>query len=231
MVEHWKQTDSEAIETTTIVAGGGPAGALLAYLLAKSGIEVVLIEQHHDFSREFRGEGLSPGGQSMFREAGLWSRFQEIPQVSFRRMQLYFKGQRIVDLSLDTSGSEYRACWVSQPAMLEMLIEEASRYPSFRFLGGSRVVETTREGGRVTGVVVRHGKTESRVRAKYTFAADGRFSLMRRKTGLDQPKSPQTFDVVWCKFPSPDFCAPEYPVMRGYFGAGHAGVAIPTHDH
>lgn len=213
-----------------VVVGGGPAGALLSYILAKYGVEVLLIERQSDFAREFRGEGLSPSGQAMFREAGLWNAFDAVPHSTFEKVKLYFKGKLIVENPIDFKGFEYTPRFVSQPAMLEMLVRESSQFENFSFLRGVRVVEPLQEEGRVTGVEYLDGEETKSVRADFVFAADGRFSALRKATGLDTPRKPQYFDIVWCKIPLPTFSDEEATTARGYFGNGHLGLFLPSHD-
>ena len=93
------------------IVGGGPAGAMLAYLLASRGIDTTLVERQSDFAREFRGEGLSPGGQLMFREAGLWPEFEALPHTRFEKAGLYFRGRRIASLEFAQLG-DFAPRWV-----------------------------------------------------------------------------------------------------------------------
>lgn len=214
----------------TVVVGGGPAGALLSFLLAKFGVDVLLIERQNDFAREFRGEGLSPSGQAMFKEAGLWEAFDSVPHTVFTNVKLFFKGKLITSNSLNFSDLDYQPRFVSQPAMLEMLVAEASKFQSFSFMRGERVLGPIIENGRVVGVDVREGEDCRHIQADYVFAADGRFSVLRKAAGLEVPRSPQFFDVVWCKIPMPAFAQSEPKTVRGYFGNGHLGLFIPSHD-
>ncbi len=213
-----------------IVVGGGPAGALLAYLLAKYGVPVLLIERQHDFSREFRGEGLSPSGQAMFREVGLWEEFDDLPHTEFERAEFFYKGKRLGEVIFDWQDFDYHPRFVSQPSMLEMLVGEASRYQTFSFLRGARVLEPLLDGERITGVRVSGQDGEHKISADYVFAADGRFSTLRKLTALDEPRNPQFFDVVWCKIDEPSFYQDEPATVRGFFGNGHLGLFIPSYD-
>ena len=213
----------------TLVVGGGPAGALLAYLLASRDVPVTLVERHTDFAREFRGEGLAPGGQKMFQQAGLWEPFLALPQTVFERAEIHFKGRPLATLALDWQDRPPPR-FVSQPAMLELLVAEASAYPAFTFHRGARVTGPIRRAGRVVGVdLVADGRPE-RVLADYVFACDGRFSPLRHAVGLDRPRRPQRFDVVWGKLPQPEFLAGSPVTVRGTFGGGHFGLFIPSYD-
>jgi 2-polyprenyl-6-methoxyphenol hydroxylase-like FAD-dependent oxidoreductase len=199
---------------------------MLAYLLASRGIATTLIERQSDFAREFRGEGLSPGGQLMFREAGLWPEFQALPHTRFDKAGLYFRGRRFASLELSPLG-DFAPRWVSQPAMLEMLVEKSSGFTNFSLLRGAAVAGVRSENGRITGLEIAGGKP---MRADYVFACDGRLSTLRRGTGLDQPRNPESFDVVWCKLPMPDFFADGEAEVRGYIGNRQLGLFIPSYD-
>lgn len=212
-----------------VIVGGGPAGALLAYILASRGVPVTLLERHSDFSREFRGEGLSPSGQLMFREAGLWEEFDGLPHTLFEKAELYFKGRRFAALQLG-GVLDFVPRWVSQPAMLEMLIEKASAFANFTFRRGVRVTGPVVRDGRVIGVEFYGPNGDERLEAAYTFACDGRFSILRKAARLDRPSDPEFFDVVWCKIPMPEFYGDGPSGPRGYLGNGHLGLFIPSYD-
>ncbi len=214
---------------SAIIVGGGPAGALLAYILVSRGVPVTLIERQSDFTREFRGEGLTPGGQVMFREAGLWDAFDGLPHTKFESVELYFKKRRLAAVQL-SGRVDPEPRWVSQPAMLEMLIEKASAFAHFTFRRGVRVAGPLTRDGRVTGVEFSGPEGDECLEAEYIFACDGRFSALRRAAQLDQPRSPEFFDIVWCKIPLPEFYRNGPPGPRGYIGSGHIGLFIPSYD-
>lgn len=214
---------------TAIIVGGGPAGALLAYILASRGVPVSLIERQSDFAREFRGEGLVPGGQQMFREAGLWDAFLALPHTRIEVAELFYKRRHFasVDISM---GDGLDPLFVSQPAMLEMLIEKASAFPEFTFRRGVRVAGPLMRDGRVAGVELSNHDGGEILEADFVFGCDGRFSVMRKAAGLDQPQKPEFFDVIWFKVPMPEFYEPGHLAVRGYIGKGHVGLFIPTYD-
>ena len=214
---------------SAIIVGGGPAGALLAYILASRDIPVTLIERQSDFAREFRGEGLSPGGQRMFREAGLWEAFEGLPHSTFTCFELFFKRLRFARVHFGKQ-PDFMPQWVSQPAMLEMLVEQASAFPNFTFRRGVRVTRPIERDGRVAGVALSGHDDGERLEADYVFACDGRFSALRKAAGLDQPRNPEFFDVVWCKIPLPGIYGNQAPYPRGYLGNGHLGLFFPSYD-
>lgn len=214
---------------SVIIVGAGPAGALLAYLLASRGVATTLVERQSDFAREFRGEGLMPGGQLMFREAGLWDAFEALPHTKLESAELYVKGRRFASLDFARSvGAAPR--WVAQPAMLEMLVEKAAAFPNFVFRRGDRVIRPIMGDGRAIGIELAGANGEERLEADYLFACDGRFSSLRKAAGLDQPRNPEFFDIVWCKLPLPGFYGKRPPPVRGYIGNGQLGLFIPAYD-
>jgi 2-polyprenyl-6-methoxyphenol hydroxylase-like FAD-dependent oxidoreductase len=188
------------------IVGGGPAGALLAYLLARGGVRVTLIERHSDFSREFRGEGMTPSGMAAIREAGLWEEFDGLPATQLKSMALYANGRAFLTLDIDRvlpAGMQFIRI-LAQPHLLEMLVRKSADYQGFNLLRGVLVREPMVDGGRAYGVRYRDGDGVDReLAADYVIAADGRYSTLRRALGLELAGGQQAFDVVWCKVPRP----------------------------
>lgn len=213
------------------IAGAGPAGAALAYLLARRGLDVTLLERQTDFAREFRGEGLMPSGVGVFHQMGLGAALDALPQARFERVEVYLNGRQVGELSVapDAPGI-FGARIVSQPAMLEMLVSEAARYPNFRLERGATVRDViSGPDGRITGLVAEavHGRLE--VRADLVIGCDGRSSVLRKRAALEEHRYPQAFDVVWAKLPMPPFMS----ASRGgrlYVGHGHFALMFPSHD-
>ena len=163
------------------------------------------------------------------REAGLWEHFLALPHSVFDRAALYFKKRPFAALHLDWQ-DRLPPRFVSQPAMLEMLIAQAFAYPAFRFRRGVRVVGPVVDDDRVVGVDLMTDAGTERLPADCVFAGDGRFSVMRKAGGLDQPRKPELFDVVWFKLPMPAFYTGQPMTIRGYFGGGHFGLFIPSYS-
>jgi 2-polyprenyl-6-methoxyphenol hydroxylase-like FAD-dependent oxidoreductase len=109
-----------------VIVGAGPAGAALAYLLARRGTAVTLLERHTDFAREFRGEGLMPSGVDAFVQMGLGSALDALPQTRPRVLEFYRGARRLFRIALEPEQiGSFGPRLVSQPAMLEMLVAEA----------------------------------------------------------------------------------------------------------
>src|SRR5262245_26577189 len=134
-----------------VIVGAGPAGMALAYLLARRGVGVTVLETHHDFARAFRGEGLQRSGIDAFRQMGLGERFDRVPHIELRTIEIYSSGRLVV--RADPGGlGRAQVRLVSQPVLLEMLADEAGAYPAFRLERGVTVRDFLRENGRVVGV-------------------------------------------------------------------------------
>jgi len=212
------------------IVGAGPAGAALALLLARRGVGVVLVERHTDFAREFRGEGLLPGGVDALQQMGLGAALDALPQSRVDRIEIYQSQRRVLEVDLgESAGLLAGPRFVSQPALLEMLVAEASRHPGFHIERGFTVRDLLREGPRVFGVRGDTAAGAREIAADYVIGTDGRASLVRRRAGLEAPRAPQPFDVVWFKLPLPDFLA-SGRVARAYLGRGHLCLLFPAPD-
>jgi 2-polyprenyl-6-methoxyphenol hydroxylase-like FAD-dependent oxidoreductase len=213
-----------------VIVGAGPAGAALAYLLARRGTAVTLLERHTDFAREFRGEGLMPSGVDAFVQMGLGPALDALPQTRPRVLEFYRGARRLFRIALEPEQiGSFGPRLVSQPAMLEMLVAEAARFPHFRFERGVTARDLLWAGERVVGVRVARRDGEGDDRGDLVIGTDGRGSLLRSRAGLDERRTPQSFDIVWCKVPLPDFLG-DGTTGRAYLGRGHAALVFPAPD-
>jgi 2-polyprenyl-6-methoxyphenol hydroxylase-like FAD-dependent oxidoreductase len=183
-----------------IIVGAGPAGATLAYLLARRGVPVTLFERHSNFAREFRGEGLLPSGIQAYTQMGLREELDSLPNEAPHALELYRSQSRL--FRVDYPNEPFR--FISQPALLERLVSLCSRFPNFQFERGVAVRNLLIEEGRVAGLEV-DGKEGARaVRADLVIGTDGRNSTVRLRSGIEPLRFPQGYDVLWFKIPKPD---------------------------
>jgi 2-polyprenyl-6-methoxyphenol hydroxylase-like FAD-dependent oxidoreductase len=206
-----------------VVVGAGPAGALLAYLLARRGVPVTLLERQTDFSREFRGEILMPSGIAALREAGLRQPLDALPNLSFRTVELFRGERRVVAIQIDSFDPPPRVA--PQPAMLEMIVAEAAKFPGFKLERGVTVRDLIYEKDRVMGVHADTLEGPRDFRGDFVIACDGRASAIRKRAALPQDRIMQGFDVVW------GHVAGQFPdahTARGYIGSGHLLIMYPS---
>lgn len=212
------------------IVGAGPGGATLAYLLARNGVNVTLLERHTDFRREFRGEVLMPSGLEPFDQMGLWDAIAEVPHVRLGSVAVYVNGRLRIRNAFDEADFEpYGLRWVSQPGLLEMLVEKAAEHPGFRLERGAHVTGLIEEGGRIVGVTMQLAGEARAVRAELVVGADGRTSVVRRRAELPETCDPTPMDIVWCKLPMLPGLRSD-PHLRAYLGRGHLLICAPTHE-
>jgi 2-polyprenyl-6-methoxyphenol hydroxylase-like FAD-dependent oxidoreductase len=231
-----KQTTGEASgevrdvkRTTCCVVGGGPGGAVLALLLARSGVDVTLLEAHPDFDREFRGDTLHPSVMEIMDQLGLAERLLELRHTELRTFTVQTASGPFTPVDLSRLDTKYPyITMMPQTSFLEFVTGEAERYPNFRLVMGARVRELVEEDGVVRGVRYEAEDGRHEVRAVLTVGADGRGSRVRRLAGFEPVKTSPPMDVLWFKLPRKK----EDPAgIVGRFGRGHAAVMLDREDY
>jgi 2-polyprenyl-6-methoxyphenol hydroxylase-like FAD-dependent oxidoreductase len=192
---------TERIEDSTCcIVGAGPAGALLGLLLARSGVQVVLLESQGDFDRDFRGDSLHPAILEVLDQVGLADELLSLPHTRIRSLTL--PGGTEPSLSFDDLDSRFPfMTLMPQRCFLEFVTEEAAKYPTFQLVMNAPVRELIRSEGRVVGVRYDTGDGTGEVRADLTVGADGRTSTVRRQAGLEAVTYGSTIDVLWLRLP------------------------------
>ncbi|MES4891180.1 FAD-dependent oxidoreductase [Streptomyces sp. NPDC096012] len=191
--------------TTCCVVGGGPAGMVLALLLARTGVAVTVLEKHPDFLRDFRGDTVHPSTLALLDDLGLAERFARLPQRRVRTVQLPVGAGRsavtVADLAVLPGPYDYVAM-VPQWDLLDLLADEARREPAFELRMNTEATSFVTESGRVTGVRYRtsDGRT-GEVRALLTVACDGRGSLARSRPELGLRSFACPMDAWWFRLP------------------------------
>jgi 2-polyprenyl-6-methoxyphenol hydroxylase-like FAD-dependent oxidoreductase len=193
------------------VAGGGPAGVMMGLLLARAGVDVVVLEKHAGFLHDFRDDTVHPSTLSVLGEIGLAERVLSLPHRKARTVDLVWDGSRheIADFGRLGLPFSYIA-FVPQWDLLDLLASEARRYPNFRLLMQSQVYGLVYGDGRVAGVRYRSPDGEHVIRCQLTVAADGRHSAVRRAAGLRPRAFAAPVDVVMFRISrrdrDPDWC-------------------------
>lgn len=191
-------TDNRKIHTTCCIAGGGPAGMMLGFLLARAGIEVVVLEKHADFLRDFRGDTIHPSTLEVIFELGLIEEFLKRPHQEIRE----FAGQigdemiPLADLTHLPTHCKFLG-FMPQWDFLDFLADEARAYPAFKLMMQTEVIDLLQAGNKIAGVKAKTPKGELEIHAELTVGCDGRKSILRERAGLEVENLGAPIDVLW----------------------------------
>jgi 2-polyprenyl-6-methoxyphenol hydroxylase-like FAD-dependent oxidoreductase len=189
-------------ETTCCIVGAGPAGAILALLLARKGVEVTLLEEHMDFERDFRGDTVHPSTMEILEQLGLAERLLQLEHT--KAPVLAFQTPRGNPIAVDFRHLHTPYPYITlipQARFLEFITREASHYPTFHLAMGARAERLIEEDGYIHGVQYRGHDGWHELRAILTVGADGRFSRVRKLAGFEPVKSSAPMDVLWFRLP------------------------------
>jgi len=231
MTMNTPDSNPEVDHARCCIAGGGPAGVMLGFLLARAGVEVLVLEKHKDFFRDFRGDTIHPSTLELMHELGLLKEFLEQPHQEVRQIRAHF-GDRVIQLA-DFSHLPVQCPYVAlmpQWDFLNFLSSHARRHPAFRLRMEAEVTDLLwdQEHGRVTGVKARTPEGELHVHSSLVAGADGRSSIVRERGELEVLDLGAPIDVLWFRVskgaadPSQSF---------GFVGTGQFMVLIDRGDY
>jgi 2-polyprenyl-6-methoxyphenol hydroxylase-like FAD-dependent oxidoreductase len=180
------------------IVGGGPAGMMLAFLLARAGVSVAVLEKHGDFLRDFRGDTVHPSTLELMYELGLIDDFLTLPHRKVERFSVEIGNRRmqIVDLRHLPTHCKYIAL-MPQWDFLSFLAKEGKRYDTFDLHMEAEATDLIEEGGRVVGARARTPQGELIVRADLVVGCDGRHSTLRAKAGMQSDDFGAPIDALW----------------------------------
>jgi 2-polyprenyl-6-methoxyphenol hydroxylase-like FAD-dependent oxidoreductase len=187
------------------IAGGGPAGIMLGFLLARAGVEVLVLEKHGDFLRDFRGDTIHPSTLQLMDELGLLAAFLQRPHQEIRELHGII-GDTDVTIA-DFSHLPTRCKFVAmmpQWDFLDFLSEAGRQYPSFHLAMEMEATGLVTEDERVVGIVARSAAGEHEIRADLVVGADGRHSIVRERAGLEAIDIGAPIDVLWMRISKKD---------------------------
>ena len=217
------------LKTQACIAGGGPAGMMAGYILARAGIDVVVLEKHADFLRDFRGDTVHPSTLEALYELGLLERFLQRPHNPIEQLsgRIGEESFRLIDFRHLPTHARFVAI-MPQWEFLNFLAQEAAKFPEFTLMTRTEAVDLVTESGRVTGVWTTTPDGDVSIEADLVIAADGRKSVLRERAGLAVRDLGAPIDVLWMRLPRrPD----DPPTALGNLGAGYVFVMIDRRDY
>jgi 2-polyprenyl-6-methoxyphenol hydroxylase-like FAD-dependent oxidoreductase len=191
---------AETIHTRCCIAGGGPAGMILGFLLARMGVDVVVLEKHSDFLRDFRGDTVHPSTLEILYEMGMLEDFLKRPHQEIRELSGQI-GENTVPIAEFTHLPTHCRFIALMPQwdFLDFIKEHASRYPNFQLRMQTEATELLEENGVVAGVRAKTSEGSLEIRAWLTVGADGRHSVVRQRAGLRVIDLGSPMDVMWMR--------------------------------
>ncbi len=177
--------DETRIETRCCIVGGGPAGMMLGFLLARAGVDVVVLEKHADFLRDFRGDTIHPSTLEVIYELGLIEEFLKRPHQEIREVggQIGDEFIPLADLTHLPTHCKFLG-FMPQWDFLNFVKDQAARYPAFHLRMEAEVTELIEEGNSVVGVRAKTPEGDLEVRATLVVGCDGRKSIVRELADL-----------------------------------------------
>jgi 2-polyprenyl-6-methoxyphenol hydroxylase-like FAD-dependent oxidoreductase len=186
------------LTTRCCIVGGGPAGMMLGFLLARAGVETVVLEKHGDFLRDFRGDTVHPSTLAIMDELGLLDAFLKLPHQEISRFSAQFGDERVA--VADFSHLPVRCRFIAlmpQWDFLDFLAAQGKRYPAFTVLMRAEATGLIEEDGHVVGVRATVDGRPQEIRADLVVGADGRHSIVRASAGLEVKALGAPMDVLW----------------------------------
>jgi 2-polyprenyl-6-methoxyphenol hydroxylase-like FAD-dependent oxidoreductase len=186
-----------SLTTTCCIAGGGPAGMMLGFLLARAGVDVVVLEKHGDFLRDFRGDTVHPSTLELMYELGLLDDFLKLQHSKVSHLTMQVGEQNVtIDFSHLPTHCKFIAL-MPQWDFLDFLAKQGKRYKGFDLRMRTEADELIEDGDRVAGVRARTPDGGLEIRADLTVGCDGRHSTLRDRAGLHVDNLGAPMDVLW----------------------------------
>jgi 2-polyprenyl-6-methoxyphenol hydroxylase-like FAD-dependent oxidoreductase len=193
------------IKTTCCIAGGGPAGMMLGFILARAGVPVVVLEKHEDFLRDFRGDTVHPSTLELMHELGLLQEFLRVPHSAVREISLQIGDDHLVVGYFEHLPVHCKfIALMPQWDFLNFLADRARRYPGFDLRMRTEATDLLFDDGRVAGVRAKTPDGQIEIRADLTVGCDGRHSTLRERAGFSVENLRAPMDVMWFRISRKD---------------------------
>ena len=186
------------LQVRCCIAGGGPAGMMLGYLLGRAGIKTVVLEKHADFLRDFRGDTVHPSTLMIMQELGLVDDFLKLPHSEIRAFAAEIGETRVKIADFARVATPFKfVALMPQWDFLNFLAEKARRFPALKVVMSAQVTSLVETAGRVVGVKATTPDGPLEVRATLVVGCDGRSSTVRAASGLVVQDLGSPIDVLW----------------------------------
>lgn len=218
-----------AISTTCCIAGGGPAGMMLGFLLARAGVRVTVLEKHADFLRDFRGDTIHPSTLELMHELGLLEAFLKLPHSRVERLSGQVGAERLTLADFSHLPTHCRfVAFMPQWDFLDFLADQGRRYPTFDLHMRAEATALVEDSGRITGLRATTPDGEMDIRADLVVGCDGRHSTLRERAGFRVENIGAPIDVLWFRLSRH---AADSAETFGHIEAGRMMVMLDRGDY
>ncbi len=221
--------NANTIATQCCIVGGGPAGIMAGYLLARAGIDAVVLEKHADFLRDFRGDTIHPSTLELMHELGLLDAFLRLPHRKVERLVGEIGNVRVTMAEFTRLSSTCKfIAFMPQWDFLDFMADRGRRYRGFHLMMRAEATDLIHQGERVVGVRANTEAGAVEIHAYLVIGADGRHSTIRERAGLKIDDLGAPMDVLWMRLSRrPD----DYAEAFGHFEAGGILIMVDRGDY
>ncbi|GHH99248.1 FAD-dependent monooxygenase [Neobacillus kokaensis] len=226
------------LNSDVCIVGAGPAGMLLGLLLAKQGLEIIVLEQNQDFHREYRGEITQPRFVQLMKQLNLLDFIESLDHVKIPEVTVFHDHKAIMNLKFNTLIDEESYCArLTQPTLLAALLDKAKQFPNFKLLFNTKVKDLLKDGEKVVGVEaqVKHGdqinfdnpvnEGEWIINTRVTVGVDGRNSTIEKLGDFELDLEYHDNDLLWFSFEKPENW--DYNIYHFYFQKNYNYLFLP----
>jgi len=220
---------SETLQVQCCIAGGGPAGMMLGYLLGRAGVKTLVLEKHSDFLRDFRGDTVHPSTLQILQELGLSEDFLQLPHSEIRAFGAEINNTPVKIADFEHVPTPFKfVALMPQWDFLNFLADRARQFPCLKIMMSAQVTSLTETAGRVVGVKMSAPDGPLEVRADLVVGCDGRASTVRSASGLVVQDLGSPIDVLWFRLSKR---AGDPVQVIGRLGRGKMIVTIDRNDY